>query len=250
MIFRKTNPISGSDSLLCEKRGLEHLARALSGQPLKIPLIHACDRDLLQLEHIVGDAKPSTGALRALAGGLAALHRSVGVTFGYEYDGYIGLNRQLNRPCADWGEFFFEMRLTMQVAWIRDHELRKRLQAQLLIHGQKVSRFLNAHEPKPSLVHGDLWSGNVLFAGECAYLIDPAAHYADREVDLAMARLFGGFDEELHSEYDALYPRPARFREREVIYNTYHYVNHYNLFGSAYLGGVMQGFQAIERLKC
>jgi fructosamine-3-kinase len=94
---------------------------------------------------------------------------------------------------------------------------------------------LLTHNPKPSLLHGDLWAGNSAFDGSCQPIVfDPATYYGDREVDLAMTELFGGFSSEFYRGYEATWPLPKGYSERKTVYNLYHILNHFNTFGGAY----------------
>jgi len=106
------------------------------------------------------------------------------------------------------------------------------------IDAAHVCDILDAHAPQPSLVHGDLWSGNVGFLAGAPVLFDPAVYYGDREVDLAMTELFGGFPREFYSAYEAAWPLPPGYELRKHLYNLYHLLNHLNLFGGGYLGQV------------
>ena len=94
------------------------------------------------------------------------------------------------------------------------------------------------HRPKPSLLHGDLWNGNVGFTAEGPVIFDPAVYYGDREADLAMTEVFGGFPPEFYASYKENYPLEAGYEKRKHLYNLYHLLNHLNIFGGAYLGQV------------
>ena len=166
---------------------------------------------------------------------LAQLHRrsgEVGRAFGWDQDNWIGSAPQGNRWSTDWAGFFRDCRLAPQLDWAarRGHPL---VGAEALL--EQVPVWLAEHHPLPSLVHGDLWSGNggVLRDGRGA-LFDPAVHHADREVDLAMAALFGGFPAAFFAGYEAAWPRPTGYRNRQRLYNLYHELNHANLFGGGY----------------
>ena len=246
-IFTKHNPRPGTNTLLCEARGLEELAVACKGSSVSTPNIITVSQDALQLQRI-SSSSPNAQAWKNLAKGLAHIHKTHNDQFGWDEDNFIGLNPQKNGFNSNWGEFFLNQRLGYQVQLIAESELKSQLSNLLDKHHTKLVEFLNAQAPKPSLVHGDLWSGNVMFEGEQPYLIDPAAYYGDREVDLAMAKMFGGFDALFFQTYDKEYPLPNGFDVRTTIYNPYHYLNHYNLFGGSYLSEVMAGLRVMEEL--
>lgn len=170
-----------------------------------------------------------------LAGeGLAELHRHGAEAFGWDRDNTIGATPQHNDWRADWVTFWREHRLGFQLAEAARQGYRGRLQA---LGGQLLDRFavLIDHAPEPSLLHGDLWSGNLAFAGDGAPVIyDPAPYNGDREADLAMTELFGGFDAEFYAAYQATWPTDPGYRVRKHLYNLYHVLNHLNLFGGGY----------------
>jgi len=147
---------------------------------------------------------------------------------------------QQNDWTADWAEFFRERRLRPQGEIARrggrmDGERARRFDRLL----DRLDSFLTGHAPPPSLMHGDLWSGNVLVGpGGAPALVDPAASYGDREAELAYTALFGGFPESFYRAYEEAWPLPAGWRERRELYNLYHLVNHLNHFGESYGGAV------------
>lgn len=245
--FIKYNPRPGTQSLVCEARGLAELKKHQSVHGLNIPQVVQEGEHQLELEFI-DSADPTPLHWRRLAVGLAKLHQVIGTQFGFESSNFIGLNEQINTPSENWGEFFVHQRLKFQIELIQDNALKEKTSARLESHFQKLIQFLNQHQPKASLLHGDLWSGNVMFSEAGPWLIDPAVYYGDRETDLAMTKLFGGFAPEFYSTYESEAPLPEGAAARESIYNLYHYLNHFNLFGSSYWNEVEKGFQTIERL--
>ena len=186
----------------------------------------------------------------ALGRALAALHRAkapVGIggeRFGWRRSNWIGGTPQPNGWSDDWCAFFRDRRLAPQFALAaeRGHSLRRdgeRLLAALptLLHG---------HDPAPSLLHGDLWSGNAgtLASGE-PVIFDPAVYVGDREADLAMTELFGGFDATFYAAYNEAWKVDVGYPLRRRIYNLYHLLNHLNLFGAAYLERVIKSMAAL-----
>jgi fructosamine-3-kinase len=170
-----------------------------------------------------------------LARALARLHRNEGERYGWHRDNTIGPTPQRNAEADDWPTFFRDARLAPQLALAR----RNALPAALLDAGERllaqVPALLAGHAPRPSLLHGDLWSGNAgcLASGE-PVVFDPAVYYGDREADLAMTELFGGFDDAFHAAYREEWPLDPGYAERRTLYNLYHVLNHANLFGGGY----------------
>ena len=168
-----------------------------------------------------------SGDWTVLAGMLAALHRVTGPRFGWHRDNYIGPSPQQNGWSGSWAEFWRERRLRPQFE-------RAGLQCEFF------ETLLQDHHPQPSLLHGDLWAGNAGFTAEGPVFFDPAVYYGDREADLAMTELFGGFPPEFYAAYKEKYPLDAGYEIRKHLYNLYHLLNHLNLFGSGYLGQVRE----------
>jgi protein-ribulosamine 3-kinase len=174
--------------------------------------------EFLQLER--------NGDWSALGRMLATLHRQTGPRFGWHRDNYIGLSPQQNGWCDDWAEFWRERR-------IRPQAERAGLEVNL-------GRLLEDHKPQPSLLHGDLWSGNAGFTAEGPVIFDPAVYYGDREADLAMTELFGGFPRAFYDAYRKEWPVDDGYEKRKHLYNLYHLLNHLNIFGGGYLGQVKE----------
>jgi len=173
----------------------------------------------------------------ALAGEqLAAMHRSAAERFGWHRDNTIGSTPQSNRWDGDWSAFWAGQRLGSQLKLAADNGWGGRLakRGALLLERFPV---LIDHAPRPSLLHGDLWGGNLGTAIDGAPVIfDPACYYGDREADIAMTELFGGFGAEFYAAYNAAWPLDPGYRTRRTLYNLYHILNHLNLFGGGYLG--------------
>ena len=177
----------------------------------------------------------SAGAMERLGRQLAALHRQPQPHFGWRRDNFIGSTPQPNPHSVDWIAFWGEQRLGFQLelaarngygdTWLRRGQaLRTRLES-----------LFAGYRPTPALLHGDLWSGNVgcTVAGE-PVVFDPAVYYGDREADLAMTELFGGFSDRFYAAYREAFPLAAGYPQRRTLYNLYHILNHLNLFGGGY----------------
>lgn len=164
---------------------------------------------------------------------LAALHQTTSQQgFGWERNNTIGSTPQINSWTQTWTDFFAEHRIGYQLSLARRRGGHFPKQDQLMA---AIPRLLDGHTPQPSLVHGDLWSGNAAIAqsGE-PVIFDPATYYGDREVDLAMTELFGGFPAEFYQGYNQVAPIDAGYKQRKTLYNLYHILNHFNLFGGSY----------------
>ncbi len=248
--FRKAAPPAAGDSLFKEARGLECLRSALqrcdSGE-LRVPEVFSVSATALEMQRI--HSRPaSSRQMRALGRGLAAMHALPQPHYGFGEDNFIGLSPQPNRLCDNWGEFFTDHRLGFQLRRIHSAVVRSEFASALQRSRRQLIDFLNTHCAHPSLLHGDLWSGNVLFDERGAWLIDPAVYCGDREADLAMTEMFGGFSAEFYRAYDEVCARSEVYPLKRDIYNLYHYLNHYNLFGDGYLAACRRGIAQLQAL--
>jgi fructosamine-3-kinase len=177
---------------------------------------------------------------RKMGENLAAMHRYRGAkSFGWHSSNTIGSTPQINSWTVNWLDFFAENRLGYQFQLAGSRAFPK---AQQLLDCLPQ---LLAHDPFPSLVHGDLWSGNAGFTKDGEPVIfDPATYWGDREVDIAMTELFGGFPPAFYQGYESVYSLDVGYKSWKIVYNLYHLLNHYNLFGSSYQG---QANLAIEQ---
>ena len=186
------------------------------------------------MEYIEPGAR-SDSAFEHLGRGLAALHLLVQPTFGWHRDNFIGLLHQSNRRHASWADFFAEERIEPQLRLAFDAG---RLETSLARHWERLRQRLPSIFPEtaPALVHGDLWSGNVLFdtAGR-GVLIDPAVAAGHPEMDLAFTRMFGGFPDAFYRAYAEVLPLQPGFEARVSVYNFYPLLVHVNLFGGGYV---------------
>jgi fructosamine-3-kinase len=255
-LFAKTNRASAMPMLEAEADGLAALAAAADPCHLVVPAPRALglveDQAVLVLPWLDLDGV-ATG-WRELGAALAALHRRSleapllegdrgAVAFGWRCDNFIGSSPQANGWLDHWGRFFAERRLQPQLEWVARRGGPLRGSAELLA---RTPHWLGGHAAEPVLVHGDLWSGNAaLLGGGRGTIFDPAVHRADREVDLAMAHLFGGFPEAFFAGYEASWSLPAGHERRRALYNLYHLLNHANLFGGSYRGAAQA---SIDRL--
>lgn len=164
---------------------------------------------------------------------LAALHRVTSDHgFGWDQNNTIGSTPQLNPWTPTWVEFFTHYRIGYQLQLGRKRGGHFPEGDRLL---EAIPQLLAGHDPQPSLVHGDLWSGNAAVTQlEEPVILDPAVYFGDREVDLAMTELFGSFPNDFYQAYDRAFPLESGYRQRKPLYNLYHILNHFNLFGGGY----------------
>jgi len=178
-----------------------------------------------------------------LGRGLARLHAFTHEQFGFKNDNYCGATLQDNTFTNSWVAFFGQQRIGHLVRLIGQQGKFGKNEQQLFDRlYQKLPEHIG-HSPKPSLTHGDLWSGNYFHSEHGPVLIDPCAYFADREMDLAMMQMFGGFSQRVWDAYQEAWPLPQGWQQRTDLYMLYHYLNHYYLFGGGY------GQQALSIVK-
>lgn len=249
-LFLKMNAKNRKDFFTAEARGLETLN---SLHVVSVPEVLALgtdehrDRSFLLLEYIES-RQPGNDCWEMSGRQLALLHRSEcrqfaaggekTAVYGFSEDNFIGTTPQINQPAESWICFYRECRLKPQLerAWhYLSADIRKKA-GRLLGHLEEYLR----EPPFPSLLHGDLWSGNLMFGtGNRPWLIDPAVYVGDCETDLAMTQLFGGFPGVFYDAYREINPvQWSAYEERRDLYHLYHLLNHLNLFGTVYLGSV------------
>lgn len=237
-VFLKTGSPDSADSFAAEAEGLAVIAAT---ETIRVPEVLATgvtDREaFLALEWIPFEPADSRTATR-LGEQLAELHDCTTTHFGWHRDNSIGRTPQCNSPDSDWVRFFREHRLGFQLRLAKKNGFGDALQARGAEILERLPDYLDAVEP--SLLHGDLWGGNWASANGQPVIFDPAVYYGDREADIAMTRLFGGFGAAFYSAYEAHWPRRDAYDERQCIYQLYHVLNHLNLFGPSYLGRALQ----------
>jgi fructosamine-3-kinase len=199
----------------------------------------------LVLEYIEFAAPPADCS-ELLGQQLAAMHLVTHDSFGWDIDNTIGSTPQHNAPAQDWVSFYREHRLDYQLKLAKKNGA----PGQLLDRGDRLlgalPGFFTDYRPRPSLLHGDLWGGN--WAADSSgnpVIFDPAVYFGDREADLAMTELFGGFDDRFYQSYRHAWTIDPGYETRKVLYNLYHVLNHFNLFGGGY---ARQALGMVDRL--
>lgn len=242
--FVKCGPAPALQMFAAEAEGLAAInatATLRCPRPLWHGVVDA--RACLVLEYL---SLSHHGKEAALGERLAQLHRHTGPHYGWHRNNTIGATPQDNRPMRDWTRFWYERRLAPQLRMAADHGAPRRLMEagdRLLA---RLPALLDGHAPPAALLHGDLWGGNHAYdADGNPVIFDPAPYYGDRETDLAMTELFGGFGASFRAAYESVWPLPGGYESRKHLYNLYHVLNHYNLFGDGYAG---QAQRLIENL--
>ncbi|MDH5601744.1 MAG: fructosamine kinase family protein [Gammaproteobacteria bacterium] len=188
----------------------------------------------------------NAGSAARLGQQLAQMHKTTANQFGWVRENTIGSTRQVNSYENNWIDFWRKHRLGFQLELANTAGCSR----SLLSKGQKLNdrleAFFNNYEPEASLLHGDLWSGNYAYLKNAEPVIyDPAIYYGDREADIAMTELFGGFSTGFYAAYNEAWPLDQGYQQRKRLYNLYHVLNHYNLFGGGY---GMQAENMIDQL--
>ncbi len=216
---------------------------------LPVPAVLHADDSLLVIDYVATSGGITPAVERHAAELLAALHQVTAPAYGLERDTLIGPLPQPNPESTDWLGFFRDHRLLHMAGLARDAgRLPGRLMHRIERLAARLDTWIEA-PAAPSLIHGDMWSGNLLARdGRVAGFVDPAIYYADPEIELAFATLFGTFGTAFFERYGALRPlRPGFFETRRELYNLYPLLVHVRLFGGGYLGSVER---TLDRFGC
>lgn len=218
-----------------EAEGLKELARARAIRvPLPVCTGQSGGRAYIVLQHLALSGRPA-GGMTKLGEQLAALHRRTADNFGWQRDNTIGTTPQINRWQADWIEFWQQQRMGYQLELAAQQGLAAKTLDRAHKLNEQLGSLFTGYSPSASLLHGDLWSGNVgLLVGGEPVIFDPATYYGDREAELAMTELFGGFSADFYAAYTASWPLDPGYEIRRTLYNLYHILNHFNMFGGGY----------------
>jgi len=233
--FIKLNEARHAAMFAAEAAGLEAIAATRTIRVPQVVTHGICGaHTFLVLERLELNGRGSGAELGAQ---LAALHRCTSNRFGFAQDNFIGTTPQPNGWTDDWIAFWRERRLGFQLRLAAKNGHRgelQRLGTQLM---DALPALFDSYAPQPSLLHGDLWDGNHGYLADGTPVVfDPAVYYGDRECDLAMTELFGGYGADFHAAYRAAWPLAAGYATRRDLYNLYHVLNHANLFDGGYAG--------------
>ena len=226
-----------ADMLAAEADGLGALATHGALRVPQVLDVGAADEEGFLLLEWLPLVRGSAGDAARLGEALARQHLAPAERFGWPRANFIGATPQFNTPSGDWPAFFREQRLGFQLRLAAENGHRGELQALGAELQASLGAFFAGYQPAPALLHGDLWGGNWGTAADLGPVVfDPAVYCGDREADLAMTELFGGFPAEFYAAYAALAPLDVGYPVRRRLYNLYHLLNHLNLFGEGYLG--------------
>jgi fructosamine-3-kinase len=228
--FVKINSIDLKHMFEAESEGLDEIEKSKTILcPEVIAVGEIENKSFLILEYI---KMTNSGSWSYAGERLAELHKFTNSRFGWHRENTIGTSLQLNKYEDDWITFFKKMRLGYQFALAKKNGLKLHDTEKLI---ENLDLFFNGYKPQASLLHGDLWSGNISFTdlGELV-IYDPAVYFGDRETDLAMTELFGRFSSSFYESYHNKYPINEGYAKRKPIYQLYHILNHFNLFGGSY----------------
>jgi protein-ribulosamine 3-kinase len=233
--FLKWNSIKQYPGMFdAESKGLKLLASTKSFYIPEVLGVFEDDIHQALLLAFVREDNPEKNFWQQFGRNLASLHRHSNSHVGLDHNNYIGSLQQHNTPHESWLSFFMEMRLNVQLRFaVEHHDTDPKLIHKFESFFTKLPDLIS--DEKPSLLHGDLWRGNLITSNSAPCLIDPAVYFGHREMDLAMTQLFGGFDPIFLNCYEEVFPLQPGWRDRLEIYNLYPLLVHFNLFGNSYL---------------
>ena len=235
LFFVKLNPSAGAEMFAAELAGLREI---IDSRTVRAPSPICCGSThgyaYLVLEYIA-HGRPSEHSMEQLGMDLARMHEVHGKHYGWSRDNTIGSTPQINTVSDNWIDFWRTQRLQFQLSLAADSGYGGSLQRKGEVLLADLNAFFQDYTPPPALLHGDLWSGNYMIdENGGAVIFDPAVYYGDREADLAMTELFGGFPARFYHAYRDAYPLDPGYPMRKTLYNLYHVLNHLNLFGGGY----------------
>lgn len=234
-LFLKINTLDFASNFSAEASGLNLLAPHVRVPNNAVTGVIVQQAFLLMEWLDISSSAAGSRTDDALGEQVAILHRQSASAFGLDQDNFIGASQQYNVWEKNWPDFFANYRLKPQLDWAESRGFPAASQdagCRLMV---ELNLFFTDYHPTPSLIHGDLWGGNHGFLHDgTPVLFDPAVYYADREAEIAMTELFGGFPHRARQAYESVWPLDAGYAQRRNLYNLYHILNHYNLFGGGY----------------
>lgn len=235
-IFLKTGNAAAFDMLDSQADGLRELEQAAAVRVPKVLASGLAGKDSFLALEWLSFQRPGAETARMLGTRLAAQHRVCRERFGWHRDNTIGNTPQVNTCDDNWVRFFRDWRLCFQLELAARNGYTGELQDEGRRLAERIERFFDNYDPEPSLLHGDLWGGNWAEINDEPVIFDPAVYFGDRESDIAMTKLFGGFASEFYQAYEGAWPLAGGHEKRLLLYQLYHMLNHLNLFGGSYLG--------------
>lgn len=245
--FIKLNDSHLLDMFEAEADGLREMAAAEAVRvPQPVCTGISGGQAFIVMEYLAMGGHGNASSMARFGEQLAQMHRHSAGQFGWHRDNTIGSTPQQNTWMSDWLAFWRERRIGFQLQLAARHGLAGRVvQKGERLQGT-LAAFFDNHQPAASILHGDLWSGNYGIGQDSEPVIfDPAVYFGDREADLAMTELFGGFGREFYAGYNSAWPLDVGYSQRKTLYNLYHILNHFNLFGGGYAA---QAEAMIDRL--
>ena len=244
--FIKIGSLNDLTLLMSEKIGLEALAVTRAIKVPKVIFVGETSTCSFLICEYLDLKKDNLFSGKILGKQLALLHQNSNEFFGLSEDNWIGLNPQKNHWQENWISFFKKYRLQPQLIWAFERGYRSSLEEKSERLMEALPLFFDQYKPKPSLLHGDLWSGNWgTINNTTPVIFDPAIYYGDREADMAMTKLFGGFPQVFYDAYNYQWALDYGFKVRQNLYNLYHLLNHLTLFGEAYLSQTIDVFEQL-----
>lgn len=224
---------------MAEQKGLQAIEETKTIAVPHVHLVDELDGKSFLLMDFIESRRPNAKDYKHLGRDLAKLHLKTSDIFGFPTDNFIGSLPQTNTQHGDWAEFYWNERIVPQLKLSQKNEALEKKYIPSKEAALKVFRQV-FEEVKPTLLHGDLWGGNYLISSDgTPYLIDPAVYYGHSMVDIAMSRIFGGFDAEFYDAYHEIIPRQTYYQEQIKLYQLYYLLVHLNLFGRSYRSSVV-----------
>ena len=245
-LFLKQSGANQSDLFETEATGLKELSLCKSMKVPKVLGTLKTDTNCYLLLESLNLKAHTPSSFKRLGKSLAEMHKITSDKHGFKQNNYIGSTPQINNKCDSWVDFFNNCRLMPQAYMTGNDEIENKAEELAAI----CANFFKDYTPTPSLLHGDLWSGNTSRTDEDTPVIfDPAVYYGDRESDLAFTEFFGGFTKDFYDSYQESWELHPGYEVRRYLYQLYHCLNHLNLFGTTYLNRSQELLNYLLKVK-